>query len=65
MAESPLTGYVAVLRYYDRSGNIAAFGPYPTEDAALEGIATLKQMPLRDGDFDVLPLFGGFGAVSR
>lgn len=63
MAESPITGYTVVLSYHDNSAIIAAFGPYPSEKAAFDAIEVLKQMPLTEGTFEAVPLFGAPGQV--
>lgn len=65
MSNSPITGYVVVLSYYDNSGNIAAFGPYPSSEAANVAIDALKLMPLADGDLEVLALFGAPGSAGE
>ena len=64
MNTSPITGYVVVLSYYDKSGNIAAFGPYSSSEAANVAVDALKLMPLADGDLEVLPLFGAPGSAG-
>jgi hypothetical protein len=61
MSNSPITGYIVVLQHHDRSGLLGAFGPYPSEEAAQAGVATLGQMPMADGMYDVLPIFGAPG----
>ncbi len=61
MTASPITGQIIVLRFSDRSGLIAAFGPYPTEPAARVALEALKLMPLADGEMEVLPIFGAPG----
>ena len=65
MASSPITGYTVVLQHTDRSGLLGAFGPYPTEEAANAGIAALKQMPMADGMYEVLPTFGAPGTPEK
>jgi hypothetical protein len=65
MASSPITGYIVVLQYTDRSGLLGAFGPYPTEEAAAAGIAALKLMPMVDGNYETLPIFGVPGAPEK
>ena len=65
MTNSPITGYTVVLQHHDRSGLLGAFGPYPSEEAARAGIAALQQMPMADGLYEVLPLFGAPGAPAK
>jgi hypothetical protein len=65
MSASPITGYTVVLMHGDRSGLLGGFGPYDSKEAAEAGIAALELMPMADGVFEVLPLFGRPGAVEK
>ncbi|GAA0495042.1 hypothetical protein Ade02nite_19300 [Paractinoplanes deccanensis] len=58
---SPITGHMVVMQYYDRSGLLGAFGPYPTWDAAKDAIGWIRELPMQDALFEVVPLFGAPG----
>ncbi len=58
---SPITGHMVVMQYHDRSGIIGAFGPYPTHVHAEEAIEWLKQMPMRQEAYEIVPVFGAPG----
>jgi hypothetical protein len=57
--------YVAVLFYYDRSGVLQVFGPYPTEGQAAEAVETLETWPaIESGIWEVHPCTGVYGQGS-
>jgi hypothetical protein len=60
----PITGYMIVMQYHDRSGLLGTFGPYPSEDAAKAGIDWLEQMPMRQEAYEVVPVFGAPGVAA-
>lgn len=47
---------VALYWYSDHSGIQVVLGPYPDEEAAHDAIASLRVLPLHDGQWDIRPL---------
>lgn len=54
---SAATKFVLVRSYWDRSGAISAFGPFPSVDAALEAKPFFEELIRGDSTLEVMPLF--------